>query len=244
MSFYHQYEEMQRFPFQEIFASVTEQEVKQVLKKNHLNEKDLLILLSPTAEHFLEEMAQKAHQLTVRHNGKTMLLFTPMYISDYCVNHCTYCSFSIMQQFNRKKLSLSEIEIESKSIAATGLKHILVLTGEAPIHTPISYFKEVICILKKYFSSISIEIHPLQIEEYKELVQSGVDGLTIYQEVYNENVYKEIHIKGPKRNYNYRLDAPERGCKAGMQQVTVGALLGMDNWRKETFFSAMHANYL
>ncbi|WP_209122180.1 hypothetical protein [Alkalihalobacillus sp. BA299] len=117
MSFYDHYQNLKSYPFQEVWEAVTEQEVKRVLEKDQLQENDLLVLLSPTAEHYLEEMAQKAHELTVRHNGKTMLLFTPMYISDYCVNHCTYCSFSITNQFPRKKLSLTEVEEEAKMIA-------------------------------------------------------------------------------------------------------------------------------
>lgn len=244
MSFFDKYSELKESSFRNFFQSITNYDVLRVLQKDRLDEKDFLTLLSPVAENFLEEMAQKAHQITVQNFGKTILLYTPLYISDYCVNQCLYCSYSIENEFTRVKLTLAEAEEEAKQIAKTGLKHILLLTGESNLHTPVSYLKENVQVLKKYFSSISIEINPLDLEEYKELIESGVDGLTIYQEVYNEELYKQIHIKGPKRNYRYRLDAPERGCKAGMRTVNIGALLGLDDWRKEAFFTGMHADYL
>jgi 2-iminoacetate synthase len=244
MSFYNEYQKLKELPFQDYFQAFTETDVKRVLTKSELSAKDLLVLLSPAAENCLEELAQKSHQLTVQHFGKTILLFNPIYIADHCVNHCTYCSFSVMNQFERKKLSMAEIEVEAKAMANLGLKHILVLTGESKAHTPVEYLVDSIKVLKKYFPSVAIEINPLDIDEYKQLVEAGVDGLVVYQEVYNEEVYKSIHIKGPKRDYRYRIDTPERGCEAGIRQVNVGALLGLDDWRKEAFFTAMHAKYL
>ena len=139
---------------------------------------------------------------------------------------------------------MEEVEKEARSIAATGLKHILILTGESREQTPVSYIKDCVEVLKKYFTSISIEVYPLETEEYEELYQAGVDGMTIFQEVYNEEVYSNLHLKGPKRNYRYRLDAPERACQAAMRSVNIGALLGLDNWRKEAFFTGLHARYL
>lgn len=244
MSFFHEYEKLKQIPFKKYFQSFSNYDVERVLQKQRLRSEDLLVLLSPAAENYLEEMAQKAHQLTVQHFGKTILLFNPIYIADHCVNQCTYCSFSVTNKFDRKKLTMSEIEIEAKALAKLGLKHILVLTGESKLHTPVSYIAEAVTILKKYFSSVAIEINPLDTDEYKQLVEAGVDGLTVYQEVYNEEIYKSLHIKGPKRDYRYRLDTPERGCEAGIRQVNIGALLGLDDWRKEAFFTAMHAYYL
>jgi len=125
-----------------------------------------------------------------------------------------------------------------------GLRHIILLTGESRIHSSVEYLCDTIEVMKKYFSSLSIEIQPIDTSEYKTLVAHGIDGLTVYQEVYNEEIYKQHHLKGPKRNYRYRLDAPERGCQAGMKSVNIGALLGMDDWRKEVFFTGLHARYL
>jgi 2-iminoacetate synthase len=144
----------------------------------------------------------------------------------------------------RKKLSLAELEEEAKVISGTGLKHILILTGESRQMSPVSYIRDCVAVLKKYFTSISIEVYPLEESEYAELISAGVDGLTIYQEVYDEKVYAELHPAGPKRNYRFRLEAPERACRAGIRTVNVGALLGLHNWREEAFFSGLHANYL
>ncbi|WP_078552631.1 2-iminoacetate synthase ThiH [Bacillus alkalicellulosilyticus] len=244
MSFYTYIEKMETRNFDLFFSSIEEKDVRRVLNQEVLSEEDFLTLLSPVAQNFLEEMAEKAHKLTVQHFGKTVLLFTPLYIADYCVNHCTYCSFSIINEFERKRLTLDEIEEESRTIASMGLRHILILTGESKQHTPVSYLKDVVSVMKKYFSSIAIEINPLHTEEYQELVEEGVDGLTVYQEVYDRQEYKKYHVKGPKRDYRYRLDAPERGCQAGMRNVTIGSLLGLSDWRTEVFFTGMHAEYL
>ena len=244
MGFYNEYLQLKELPFENIFQDVSEIDVRRVLQKQRLTEEDLLVLLSPAAEGLLEEIAQKAHQLTIQHFGKTMLLFNPIYIADHCVNHCTYCSFSVTNQFERKKLSMDEIDKEAELLASQGLKHILLLTGESRVHTPVSYIADAVKVLKKHFSSVAIEINPLDTDEYKELVEAGLDGLTVYQEVYNEAKYKEVHVKGPKRDYLYRLDTPERGCEAGIRQVNIGALLGLEDWRKEAFFTAMHAKYL
>lgn len=244
MSFYYEYEKLKELPLEQYFQSYTAQDVKRVLSKRRMNSDDLLVLLSPAAEPFLEEMAQRSHELTVQHFGKTILLFNPIYIADHCVNLCTYCSFSVTNQFERKKLSMEEIEVEAKVLADKGLKHILILTGESKTHTPVSYIADAVRVLKKYFSSVAIEINPLDTDEYKQLVEAGVDGLTVYQEVYNEDMYKSIHVKGPKRDYRYRMDTPERGCEAGIRQINIGALLGLQDWRKEAFFTAMHAQYL
>ncbi|RLQ93219.1 2-iminoacetate synthase ThiH [Falsibacillus albus] len=244
MSFYEEFEKIKAEPFTEIFSEVTPQDVEKVLMKGRISESDYLVLLSPAAEGFLEEMAQKAHQLTIKQFGKTMQLFLPLYLSDYCVNTCTYCSFSIDNVFPRKRLTMEEIEVEAKAIAEMGIEHIILLTGESRIHSSAEYLAESMSILKKYFSSVGIEVQPMDQAEYETLVQSGIDSLTVYQEVYNEAIYREIHTKGPKRDFRYRLDTPERGCRAGMRSVNIGALLGLDEWRKECFITGLHAEYL
>jgi 2-iminoacetate synthase len=244
VSFYHVYQELKELDLEGFLDSVTNNDVKRVLHKEVLNKEDFLKLLSPAAGENLEVLAQKAHRVTVQHFGKTIQLFDPIYISDYCVNHCTYCSFSVTNQFKRQQLTMEGIEREAKKIAGTGIKHVLILTGESRRHSSMSYMKDTVAVLRKYFESISIEINPLETEEYKELKEVGVDGVTVYQEVYNEDIYQDFHVKGPKRNYRYRLDTPERGCLAGLRSVNIGALLGLDNWRKEVFFTGMHADYL
>ncbi len=230
--------------FDSFLRNVTEADVRKVLSRERHSPNDFLTLLSPAAGDCLEEMAAKAHRLTVQNFGRVIFLFTPLYMSDYCENRCLYCGFNAGNDFARKKLTLAELEEEARRIAETDLKHVLILTGESRRHSPPSYIRECVQLLKKYFSSISVEIYPLDTEEYRDMVAAGVDGLTIYQEVYNERIYDALHPAGPKKDYHYRLDAPERGCAAGMRTVTVGALLGLNDWRREAFFAGLHADYL
>jgi 2-iminoacetate synthase len=144
----------------------------------------------------------------------------------------------------RRKLTLHEVELEAQAISGTGLQHLLILTGESRQHSPVSYIADCVSVLRKYFSSISIEVYPLSIEEYAELISAGVDGLTIYQEVYDQQIYKRVHPAGPKRDYSFRLAAPERAGAAGIRTINIGALLGLNDWRHEVFFTGIHAAYL
>lgn len=244
MSFYQEYLHYNGFNVEGYLESITNSDILRLITKDRLSELDFLTLLSPAAEMCLEEMAQKANRLTVQHFGRVVLLYTPMYLANYCVNQCVYCGFQVSNNLKRTKLSIKEVEVEAKIIVATGLKHILILTGESRLHSSVEYIRSCVEVLRRYFSSISIEIYPLEESEYEQLIEAGVDGLTIYQEVYNEGVYAELHLAGPKRNYLYRLDAPERACRAGIRTVNVGALLGLNDWRREAFFTGLHANYL
>lgn len=244
MSFYQETLGYKEFDYAQFFNRVTREDIGRILYQNRLSELDYLALLSPAAEECLEEMAQRAHRLTVQHFGRVILLYTPMYLANYCVNQCVYCGFGRQNPIKRQKLTLEEVAAEAKMIAATGLKHILILTGESRQHAPVSYIRDCVKVLKQYFTSISIEIYPLAEGEYKELIAAGVDGLTLYQEVYDEEVYGQLHLAGPKRDYRWRLEGPERACRAGIRTVNVGALLGLHNWRSEAFFSGLHANYL
>ncbi|NLZ48778.1 MAG: 2-iminoacetate synthase ThiH [Clostridiales bacterium] len=244
MNFYNEYLKYKNFDFDAFFKMITDSDIEKILQKDKLTEWDYLALLSPTADKYIEEMAQKAHKLTVQHFGKTILLFTPLYLSNYCTNQCVYCGFNIKNKILRKQLSLKEVEMEAEAIAETGLRHILILTGDAREIASPKYIRDCVKILSKYFTSISIEVYAMDQEEYADLIEAGVDGLTIYQETYNEELYGKLHIKGPKKDYHYRLDAPERACKASMRTVNIGALLGLDEWRREAFFTGLHANYL
>ena len=244
MGFYSKYSEYKDFSFEKFFDSVNGYQVERVLAKENINELDYLTLLSPVAEDYLEAIAQKANRITLNQFGRAVLLFTPMYLSNYCVNHCVYCGFNAENKIGRKQLSYDEVETEAKRISESGLKHILILTGEAKSKASVEYLRECCCILAKYFTSISIEIYPMDTDEYVELIDSGVDSLTVYQETYNEELYDKLHVKGPKKDYQYRIDAPERGADAKMRSVNIGALLGLDEWRRESFFTGLHADYL
>lgn len=244
MSVRSEIEKYNGFPFAEFLRTVTVADVDRVLGKGRLERQDYLTLLAPVAAQRLEDMAQRAHQSAVRHFGRTMLLFTPVYLGNYCENRCLYCGFSTSHAIQRNKLTLDEVEREAELIAATGLRHVLLLTGESRKETPPAYIAACVERMKKWFSSISIEVYPLEEAEYQMLGAAGVDGLTIYQEVYHPGIYDELHPEGPKRDYQYRLDAPERGCRAGFRSVNIGALLGLNDWRTEAFFTGLHADYL
>ena len=244
MSFYGVCNKYVDFNFDEFFGNVTGEGIKKTLRAEKLNLDHFLTFLSPAAGGYLEDMAKIAHRITVQYFGKAIQLYTPMYLSNYCENECVYCGFNRKNPVHRKKLTLGEVEKEARFIASWGLRHILILTGESREMSPLPYIKSCIDILKKYFSSISIEIYPLTEDEYGELIEVGLDGLTIYQEVYERAAYDRVHLSGPKQDYMFRLNAPERALKKGMRTVSIGCLLGLGKWRKEAFFTGLHAQYL
>ena len=244
MSFYNEYSKIKDFSFDNFFQKIQGNDIRRILDKDKLEPWDFLALLSPKAQVYLEQMAQRAHMLSLQNFGKTILLYTPIYISNHCVNKCVYCSFNAANNIARKKLTMQEIEAEAREISKTGLKHVLVLTGESRTQTPVSYIKDAVKVLKEYFEAVSIEIYPLTEEEYKEVINAGVHGLVVYQEVYDEAIYDKLHPGGPKRDYHFRLDAPERACRAKMRSVNIGALLGLNHWRREAFYTGLHADYL
>ncbi|NLK22257.1 MAG: 2-iminoacetate synthase ThiH [Epulopiscium sp.] len=245
MSFYNEYLKYKDFDFYRFFKKVTDKQIIKSINKSTLDIEDFLILLSPQASFYLEEMAQKAHRLTVQHFGKTILLYTPLYLSNYCTNQCVYCSFNCKNSIQRKQLTLEEVEDEARTISSTGLKHIIILTGDARGIATVEYISKCTKILRKYFPSIAIEVYTMSKEEYEILIDAGVDLLTVYQETYNEKLYDRLHKKGPKKDYKYRLDAPERACKANIRAVNIGALLGLDKeWIRDAFLTGFHALYL
>lgn len=244
MSFFDEHARYASFDFKTFSDRVTEADITRAIAAERLCPQDYLALLSPAAIPHLEAMARRANALTTRHFGRTMQLFTPLYLANHCVNGCRYCGFNAANDLPRVKLSLAEVEAEAQAIAATGLKHLLILTGESRTHSPVSYMAACIEILRRYFSSVSVEVYPLSVEEYRELLQAGVDGMTLFQEVYDPVVYADMHPKGPKRNFRNRLEAPDRAGQAGLRTLNVGALLGLNDWRVEAFFTGLHADYL
>lgn len=244
MSFFATIEQYHGFDFERFFNEVTDAVIERTLTKDKLSAIDFLTLLSPRAAGYLEPMAQKAHQLTVQHFGRTIQMFIPLYISNHCANHCAYCGFNHNNPILRRKLTLEEIEAEARAIARTGMQHVLFLTGEAPHFTPMSYLVETARCLKRYFASVAIEVYPLAVEEYRQLQEAGVDGMTLFQETYDQEVYRRVHPAGRKRDYHWRLNAPERAAQGGMRVVNIGPLLGLAEPRSEIFFTGLHARYL
>ncbi len=244
MSFYEVIKSYENFDIDYYIENVSELDVQKSLSKDNLDEYDLLNLLSKKATKYLEQMAKKSNAITNQYFGKTICLYTPMYIANYCVNKCVYCGYNVESDINRKKLNIDEIKIEGDVISKEGFKHLLLLTGESNIHSNVEYIGAAVEKLKPKFSSIGVEVYPMEVDEYEYIIKKGVDSLTVYQEVYDEKVYKQVHIKGPKSNYKFRLDAPERGAKAGMRSVSIGALLGLSDFRKEVFSTLLHGKYL
>ncbi|NLW31644.1 MAG: 2-iminoacetate synthase ThiH [Fibrobacter sp.] len=244
MTFYEIVKKYADFDIENYCAAVDSKQIKNILLKNNLSELDYLALLSDSADCFLEDIAQSAWKKTRQMFGNAVQIFTPLYISNYCDNVCAYCSFSRQKEISRRHLTFEEIELEAKNISKSGIRHILVLTGESRSKASPEYIEAAVRIMTRYFSSVSIEIYPLNGEEYGRLVDAGVDGLTIYQETYEPHLYDKLHKGGPKNNYAFRLETPERACRQGMRMVTVGALFGLYNWRYEAFFTGLHAHYL
>jgi len=219
-------------------------EVETALAKNKRNLDDFLALISPAAQSFLEEMAQECHELTKKRFGKTIQMYAPLYLSNECQNICTYCGFSLDNKIKRKTLTDSEIKQEIKVLKNNGFDHVLLVTGEANYSVNINYFLNVIEQIKNDFSIISVEVQPLSQEEYERLHEAGVYSVLVYQETYHQEVYKRYHTKGKKSNFDYRLETPDRIGKAGIHKIGMGVLLGLEDWRTDSFFNALHLDYL
>jgi 2-iminoacetate synthase len=239
--------EFNRFSWEVEKASIYDQSelaVKIALGKTQLNINDFKALISPAAEPFLEEMAQKAKDLTAQRFGKAVRMYIPMYLSNECQNICTYCGFSLDVKIPRKTLSDIEIRKEAEILQLKGYDHILLVTGEANKTVGIDYFLNAIRILNEYFSQISIEVQPLEEDEYRRLHEAGVFAVLVYQETYHKEEYKTHHPKGKKSNFDYRLETPDRIGKAGMHKIGLGVLYGLEDWRVDTLFCAHHLAYL
>ena len=222
----------------------TAQDVKAALIKDTLSPEDFKALLSPAAEPFLEEMAQRAQAETRKHFGNSINIFTPLYIANYCENHCIYCGFNCHNKINRAKLEPEEIEKEMISIAETGLQEVLILTGESRKMSDLKYIGEACKLSRKYFKVTGVEIYPLNSDEYKYLHECGADYVTVFQETYDSDKYETLHLEGHKRIFPYRFYAQERAIMGGMRGVGFAALLGLADFRRDAFATGMHAYLL
>lgn len=228
---------------EQIHACSTSQ-VEQALRAERLDLRDFMALISPAAQGYLEPMAQRSHQITRQRFGNNIYLYTPMYLSNECSNGCKYCGFNASNNIPRATLSMDAIEKEARIIHAYGFRHILLLTGEARKLADNRYLVEAIQRIKPLFSSISIEVYPMDTSGYAQVIEAGVDGLTVYQETYNPKLYAELHPYGKKRDYTYRLESPDRAGAAGMRRIGIGALLGLGDFVSEAFYTGLHARHL
>ncbi len=223
------------------YNKYTSEDVQRALRSDSLTIDDFAALLSPAAELFLEEIAQKAQSETRKHFGNSIYMFTPLYIANYCENYCIYCGFNCKNKIRRAKLNMEEIEVEMQEIAKTGLQEILILTGESKKMSDVKYIGEACSIAKKYFKLVGVEIYPMNSDDYRYLHECGVDFVTVFQETYNSDKYEQLHLAGHKRVFPYRINAQERAIMGGMRGVGFAALLGLDDFRKDAFATGLHA---
>lgn len=226
------------------YDGYTAQDVQAALEHDHITPDDFRALLSPAALPFLEQIAQRAQAETRKHFGNSIYMFTPIYIANYCENYCIYCGFNCHNKIKRAQLNYEEIDKEMAAIAKSGLQEILILTGESRKKSTVEYIGEACKIAKKYFRLISLEIYPLNSDEYAYLQKCGADYVTVFQETYNSDKYETLHLAGHKRIFPYRFYAQERALKGGMRGVGFAALLGLDDFRKDALATGMHAYYL
>ena len=212
------------------------------LTKRDLSLADLAALLSPAAP--LEPLAKRAHQLTQQRFGKVIRLFAPLYLSNECINNCQYCGFSRDNPILRVTLSVDEVVREAKALAGQGFRNILLVAGEHPKFVSSGYMVDCVEALRDAVPSISLEVGPMETDEYRPLTQAGAEGLVVYQETYDRKVYADMHTSGPKRNFDWRLETPERAHAAGFRRLGIGTLFGLSDWRHETLCLAAHAQYL
>lgn len=226
------------------YDKYTAADVRQALNADNLTSEGFKALLSPAALPFLEEMAQKAQSETRKHFGNSVMMFTPLYIANYCENYCIYCGFNCHNKIQRAKLTPEEIDREMSEIAKTGLQEILILTGESRKMSDVKYIGEACKIARKYFKLIGVEVYPMNSDEYAYLHECGADFVTVFQETYNSDKYETLHLAGHKRIFPYRFYAQERAIMGGMRGVGFAALLGLDDFRKDAFATGMHAYLL
>ncbi len=222
----------------------TAQDVEYALSNPKRTLEDFKALISPAARPYLEQMAQLSSQLTKKRFGNTMQMYVPMYLSNECQNICTYCGFSMTNKIPRRTLTDEEVLREVDFIKSKGYDHILLVTGEANRTVGVPYIKHAMDLIKDRFSNITIEVQPLEQNEYEELTESGLYAVLVYQETYHKDEYKKHHPKGRKSNFDYRLETPDRLGKAGVHKIGLGALFGLEDWRTDSFFTALHLKYL
>jgi 2-iminoacetate synthase len=230
----------------ELLNSTTVDDVKAALRETpgEYSLKRMLTLISPAGLDCLEEMASQAAALTVQRFGRTIQLYAPLYVSNYCCNSCLYCGYNTATKFQRTRLTIDQAIAEADVIAAEGFRHILLVSGEDPSYVTCDYLNELAGRLREKFSSVSIEIQPLNTDEYAKVFNGGIDGVTLYQETYDRDTYAKYHKAGPKSDYDYRLETHDRTAAGGMRRIGVGFLLGLADWRLETLAMCEHAAYL
>src|SRR2546425_11343888 len=224
--------------------SATATNVRQALTKRHLALADFAALISPAASELLEPLCRRSQSLTQQRFGKVIRLFAPLYLSNECVNNCQYCGFSRDNPILRVTLSVDEVLREARALKEQGFRNILLVAGEHPRFVSKSYLADCVRALHEASPGISLEVGPMETEDYRPIVRAGAEGLVVYQETYDRAIYAELHTAGPKRNFEWRMETPERAYAAGFRRLGIGALFGLADWRLEALAVAAHADYL
>jgi 2-iminoacetate synthase len=224
--------------------SKTSIDVQNALHQSKRTLDDFKALISPAAKPYLEQMAQRSHELTQKRFGKTIQMYVPLYLSNECQNICTYCGFSFDNKIKRKTLTDEEIIKEAEAIKSMGYDHVLLVTGEANTTVGVDYLKNAMRVVRPYFSHIALEVQPLDENDYLVLTEEGLNTVLVYQETYHQEDYKLHHPKGKKSNFDYRLETPDRLGKVGIHKIGLGTLIGLEDWRVDSFFTALHLEYL
>ncbi len=206
--------------------------------------RDLALLLSRGADEVLAALCDRAHHITLARFGKAMQLYAPLYISNHCVGSCLYCGFRGDKRIKRRDLSIEEIEADAAHLVDANLRHVLIVAGEDPRRVDIDRLVLTVQRLKQMVPSVSIEVAPLEEDDYRRLAEVGLDGVTLYQETYDAERYATYHKKGPKADFAFRLEAMDRAGRAGIHKLTVGSLWGLAPWREEALMLGMHTAHL
>jgi 2-iminoacetate synthase len=222
----------------------SEADVRQTLGKSRMSLQDFARLISPTAGGELEELCRRSQRLTRQRFGKIIRLFAPLYLSNECINNCKYCGFSRDNPILRVTLSVDDVLREAAALREQGFRNILLVAGEHPKFVSGTYLADCVRALHDEVPGISLEVGPMETEQYRPIVKAGADGLVVYQETYDRQIYQEMHTAGPKRNFDWRLETPERAYAAGFRRLGIGALYGLADWRREAICLAAHAEYL
>lgn len=232
--------------WQERLQAVTGSDVERALAgpAGSYSFQKLVALVSPAAENYLEQMAQLAHELTVQRFGRTIRLYAPLYLSNYCTNPCLYCGFSREHEFERTRLTIDQALDEARIVASEGFRELLLVSSEDRTFITVDYLAELARRMRDTFSSISIEVYQMSHDEYARLFEAGIEGVTLYQETYDRKAYGYYHGPGPKSDYDRRLGAADSIAAAGMREVGLGVLLGLTDWRAETLALAEHAHHI
>jgi 2-iminoacetate synthase len=201
-------------------------------------------MIAPVTDAELGALARKSRSITLQNFGRTMRLFAPLYLSNECINNCQYCGFSRDNPILRVTLTLDEVAAEANHLLERGFRQVLLVAGEHPKFVSNNYLAECVSRLSPSFPSVAIEVGPLATDEYRPIVQAGAEALVVYQETYDRAIYNELHTSGPKRNFNWRLDCPERGYHAGFKRLGIGALFGLTRWQDDAIALAAHVEYL